>query len=102
MSAFKAYDIRGVYNRDFDKETVYRIGFFLPKLLNADRVMVGFDARASTPEIFEALCRGINDQGAPLCPSDSRRPPWSTSPRPEGQPADARGIPPEEGAPGVP
>jgi len=64
LSAFKAYDIRGVYNRDFDKETVYRIGFFLPKLLNADRVMVGFDARASTPEIFEALCRGINDQGA--------------------------------------
>ena len=31
MSAFKAYDIRGVYGEDFDKDTVYRIGYFLPR-----------------------------------------------------------------------
>ena len=30
MSAFKAYDIRGIYNKDFNKDTVYRIGYFLP------------------------------------------------------------------------
>ena len=45
MSAFKAYDIRGIYNKDFDKETVYKIGFFLPKLLKSKEVVVGRDVR---------------------------------------------------------
>ncbi|MEW5816909.1 MAG: phosphomannomutase/phosphoglucomutase [Spirochaetota bacterium] len=64
MGIFKAYDIRGIYNKDFDREVVYRIGYFLPGLLKADRVLVGCDARLSSPEIFEYLSRGINDSGA--------------------------------------
>ena len=64
MGAFKAYDIRGVWGRDFNAETVYRIGRELPGLLGADRVLVGRDARTSSPEIFEALARGIQDAGA--------------------------------------
>lgn len=64
MGAFHAYDIRGVYNSDFNKEDVYRIGFFLPQLLNTSKVLVGRDARESSPEIYEALVRGINDAGA--------------------------------------
>ncbi len=64
MKAFKAYDIRGVYNKDFDKDDVYKIGFFLPGLLNAKEILIGKDVRSSTEEIFEALCRGINDAGA--------------------------------------
>ncbi|RCW81799.1 phosphomannomutase [Halanaerobium sp. DL-01] len=64
MDAFKAYDIRGVYNSDFDKEDVYKIGYFLPKLLETDRVLVGYDDRESTPEIFTALAAGITDRGA--------------------------------------
>ena len=64
MKAFKAYDIRGVYNKDFAKEDVYKIGYFLPKLLAADKVLVGYDDRESTPEVFEALAEGITDQGA--------------------------------------
>lgn len=64
MKAFKAYDIRGVYGRDFDSSNVWKIGFFLPKLLNADTVLVGRDDRASSPEVFEALCAGITAAGA--------------------------------------
>ncbi len=64
MKAFKAYDIRGIYNQDFDKEDVYRIGYFLPELLETDRVLVGYDGRTSSDEIFTALAAGINDQGA--------------------------------------
>ena len=64
MKAFKAYDIRGVYNEDFNKEDVYKIGFFLPELLAADKVLVGYDDRESTPEVFEALAAGITDRGA--------------------------------------
>ncbi|NIZ41088.1 phosphomannomutase/phosphoglucomutase [Entomospira entomophila] len=64
MSVFKAYDIRGVYNRDYNKDDVYKIGFFLPNLLKVDEIYVGRDDRASSPEIFEALSRGIMDAGA--------------------------------------
>lgn len=64
MKAFKAYDIRGVYRRDFDSSNVWEIGFFLPKLLNANTVLVGRDDRASSPEVFEALCDGITAAGA--------------------------------------
>ncbi len=64
MGAFHAYDIRGIYNLDFNKEDVYKIGFFLPSLLNADAVLVGRDVRESSPEIFDYLCQGITDSGA--------------------------------------
>ena len=63
MGVFKAYDIRGVYNQDFNKETAYKIGYFLPKLLPCDYVVVGRDIRLTSDEIFENLCRGINDAG---------------------------------------
>lgn len=64
MGAFHAYDIRGVYNRDFDKEVVYKIGYFLPKLLNTNKVLIGRDVRDSSPEIREYLVKGITDSGA--------------------------------------
>lgn len=64
MKAFKAYDIRGVYNKDFNKDDVYKIGYFLPELLAAEKVLVGYDDRESTPEVFEALAEGITDRGA--------------------------------------
>ena len=64
MGAFHAYDIRGIYNKDFDRETVYRVGFFLPELLGADKVVVGRDDRESSPEIHNALLKGITDAGA--------------------------------------
>jgi len=64
LNAFKAYDIRGVYNKDFNKEDVYKIGYFLPELLEAEKVLVGYDDRESTPEVFEALAEGITDRGA--------------------------------------
>ena len=64
MTAFHAYDIRGVYNKDFNKEDVYKIGYFLPKLLKTNKILVGRDVRVSSPEIYEFLCNGIMDSGA--------------------------------------
>ncbi len=64
MDAFKAYDIRGIYNKDFDKDDVYKIGYFLPELLQAEKVLVGYDARLSSDEIFTSLAQGIIDKGA--------------------------------------
>ena len=64
MGAFHAYDIRGIYNVDFDKDTIYKVGAFLPSLLGADKVLVGRDCRVSSDEIHEYLLRGITDAGA--------------------------------------
>lgn len=64
MGAFHAYDIRGIYNKDFNKEDAYKVGFFLVDLLKTDRVLVGRDARESSDEIYEYLTRGITDAGA--------------------------------------
>ena len=64
MGAFHAYDIRGVYGVDFDKEVAYKVGFFLPELLKADKVLVGRDCRVSSDEIHEYLLKGITDAGA--------------------------------------
>lgn len=64
MSAFKAYDFRGIFGKDFDLEEVYKFGFFLPALLKTDKVLIGRDMRLSTPQMFEALSSGIIDAGA--------------------------------------
>ncbi|MBI4646743.1 MAG: phosphomannomutase/phosphoglucomutase [Bacteroidia bacterium] len=64
MKAFHAYDIRGIYEQDFNKNDIYKIGFFLPELLKTDKVLVGRDVRISSPEIFQSLCEGITDAGA--------------------------------------
>jgi len=64
MGAFHAYDIRGIYNVDFDKYLAYKVGYFIPVLLGADKVLVGRDSRLSSPEIFEYVAKGINDAGA--------------------------------------
>lgn len=64
MGAFHAYDIRGIYNKDFNKDDAYKIGYFLVELLNTPKVLVGRDARVSSDEIFEYLAKGITDAGA--------------------------------------
>jgi len=63
MSVFKAYDVRGIYPDAINEEIAYRVGFFLPELIETDHVMIGRDARESTPALFEALARGVTDRG---------------------------------------
>lgn len=64
MGAFHAYDIRGIYNVDFDRETAYKVGYFIPELLGTDRVALGRDCRVSSDEIHDAVVAGITDAGA--------------------------------------
>ncbi|MBR4975332.1 MAG: hypothetical protein IKY60_07085, partial [Bacteroidales bacterium] len=64
IKAFHAYDIRGKYNIDFDKDIVYKVGYFLPELLGAKSVAVGRDMRVSSDEIHQYLLKGITDAGA--------------------------------------
>ncbi|HEY3228452.1 MAG TPA: phosphomannomutase/phosphoglucomutase [Roseiflexaceae bacterium] len=61
---FKAYDIRGIYPNDLDERAAYAIGRAFVTFLKADEVLVGRDMRLSGPQIFDAVTRGIMDQGA--------------------------------------
>ena len=63
MSIFKAYDIRGVVPGELRAEAVYRIGRAVARWLGGAELAVGRDARRSSPELAEALVRGINDEG---------------------------------------
>ncbi len=64
MNAFKAYDIRGVYGTDITTELAYQVGRCLPTLLTAKRVLIGRDARLSSPALREALVQGLTEAGA--------------------------------------
>lgn len=63
-SIFKAYDIRGIYPTDLNEEVAYLIGRAFATFLNAEQVVVGHDMRLSGPAVFDAVTRGLMDQGA--------------------------------------
>ncbi len=61
---FKAYDIRGIYPTDLNEEVGYAIGRAFATFLKVDTVIVGRDMRLSGPQMFDAVTRGLMDQGA--------------------------------------
>lgn len=64
LKAFKAYDIRGKWEEEMNPDLVYRIGYYLPGVLNTGKILVGRDVRLSSEAMFRALSRGISDAGA--------------------------------------
>ncbi|MDD4358699.1 MAG: phosphomannomutase/phosphoglucomutase, partial [Candidatus Pacebacteria bacterium] len=62
---FKAYDIRGIYGENIDKDVAYKLGrsfvIFLKK--RHPKIAIGRDNRLSSPELFQYLKKGIIDQG---------------------------------------
>ncbi len=82
MKAFHAYDIRGIYNEEFNKEDVYKIGLTLPEILHTNKVLIGRDMRISSPEIFNVLCDGITNSGSDVYDAGLATTPfiyWSTA-----------------------
>ncbi len=69
---FKAYDIRGVYKKDFDEKGAFRIGqafaVFLAKKsglkANKLKIAIGRDNRASSPVLSSEFIRGVCSTGA--------------------------------------
>ncbi len=64
MKAFKSYDIRGVWGTELSEGLVYKTGNFLPQVLNAKRILIGRDLRNSSPQMRDALVKGLVDAGA--------------------------------------
>src|SRR6266852_1682904 len=62
-SIFMAYDVRGIYGENLTDEVAYRIGRAAAQYLNVPEIAVGRDMRLSSPQLAEALLRGITDQG---------------------------------------
>ncbi len=63
ISSFKAYDIRGKVPGELNKELAYKIGRTFAKYLGAKSVVIGRDVRKSSPELSEAISKGLNDAG---------------------------------------
>jgi phosphomannomutase / phosphoglucomutase len=65
-SIFREYDIRGKYPADLNSETVYELGLSIGTYLggkNAKRISVGRDCRLSSPELHDALIKGLSETG---------------------------------------
>jgi phosphomannomutase len=62
---FKTYDVRGVYNEEFDEKDVYKIGRAIVTFLEKEnpKIVLGRDGRESSPVIFDVLKKGILDSG---------------------------------------
>lgn len=65
---FREYDIRGVYNGDFDDQFAYELGkafvtYLADSGTTSPRITIGQDARLSSPAVVKALSRGIQESG---------------------------------------
>ena len=60
---FKAYDIRGIYGEQLNEDIAYKIGRAFAAYIGS-KIVVARDNRLSSDSLFEALTRGITDQGS--------------------------------------
>ena len=60
---FRAYDIRGIYPDHIDEEAYYRIAKAYVYLFKPSTMVVGMDARLSSPPLKASLIRGFLDAG---------------------------------------
>ncbi len=63
---FKAYDIRGLADKDLTEEIATNIGRAFVTLLKCKKVVVGRDIRTHSEKFFKALAAGITQEGADI------------------------------------
>jgi len=65
MSIYREYDIRGIYEKELNEETITRLGYALAEEMRTfgEYVAVGYDARSHSPILFEYLTAGLNAGG---------------------------------------
>jgi phosphomannomutase len=61
---FKAYDVRGVVPDELDSDVARRIGAAFADWVKAPRILLGRDARLSSPELAAAISDGVTSRGA--------------------------------------
>ena len=62
---FREYDIRGIYEKELNEQSVKLIGYFLGKKIKAlgGVVSIGYDARIHSPVLRDYLASGLNFAG---------------------------------------
>jgi len=62
---FREYDIRGIFEKELNEQSVKLIGYFLGKKIKAlgGVVSIGYDARTHSPLLKEYLASGLNFAG---------------------------------------
>jgi len=64
LTCFKAYDIRGEIGVNIDEGIAYRIGRAVAQHFSAKSIVIGFDARETSPAFSAAASQGARDVGA--------------------------------------
>jgi len=67
-SIFREYDIRGIFQKELNEDTVKKIAYYFAKevknkVSNAQYISVGYDARTHSEQLCEWLISGINKAG---------------------------------------
>jgi len=62
-SIFKAYDIRGTYPEELNKDTACLIGKAFASFVKGKRIVVGKDVRISSDELEKAFVEGVLSEG---------------------------------------
>jgi phosphomannomutase / phosphoglucomutase len=64
---FRAYDIRGLYNKDISPEVFYKIGLaagtYVKQTMKGTHIVVGSDIRQSSPPLAYAFIAGVTSTG---------------------------------------
>jgi len=63
MSIYREYDIRGIFEKELNEDTVKKIGYTLGLKVKGEYVSIGYDARTHSPKLFEWLCAGFVHAG---------------------------------------
>ena len=64
LKCFKEYDVRGKLGSEFNESIAYRIGRSVSEHLMVETVAIGYDARATSKSIADAVSLGVRDSGA--------------------------------------
>jgi len=63
-SIFREYDIRGIYEKELNEQSVKLIGYYLGQKIGGDKVVsIGYDARSHSPILRDYLTSGLNAAG---------------------------------------
>ena len=64
LTCFKAYDIRGEISVNIDESIAYRIGRAVAQHFEAGSMVIGFDARETSPSFADSVAHGACDAGS--------------------------------------
>jgi len=63
-SIFREYDIRGIFEKELNEQSVKAIGYHLGRKVGGVRIVaIGYDARSHSPQLRDWLTSGLNASG---------------------------------------